>query len=253
MCSILRNFKNESKSQLLRKYNCFPSRCVQYYEISKMKANHNCVQIGQNVSYVVFNTTKFQKWKQITTYCASSNCDGRCVQYYEISKMKANHNTVAAGLFMIWLCSILRNFKNESKSQPPRCFCVKYWRCVQYYEISKMKANHNIAKRIGNVRTVVFNTTKFQKWKQITTNGSTVYNGLCCVQYYEISKMKANHNESGQSVVVAFVVFNTTKFQKWKQITTYGGILSAANALCSILRNFKNESKSQHIIANFAE
>ncbi len=146
----------------------------------------------------MFNTTKFQKWKQITTLWIINVFDAQ-------------------------LCSILRNFKNESKSQ----LKVSYFNC-------------------GGV---VFNTTKFQKWKQITTWAMDCGVGLRCVQYYEISKMKANHNLSCSLHSMARVVFNTTKFQKWKQITTSYQRLWWDCELCSILRNFKNESKSQLLSA----
>ena len=49
--------------------------CFQYDKDSKMKANHNRKQQGQNQSGVVSSTTKIVKWKQITTELALVQVD----------------------------------------------------------------------------------------------------------------------------------------------------------------------------------
>ena len=73
------------------------SCCFQYDKDSKMKANHNRMDVLSNEIKVVSSTTKIVKWKQITTdkvLVANAPC---CFQYDKDSKMKANHNEVHGG------------------------------------------------------------------------------------------------------------------------------------------------------------
>ena len=64
---VRQRYKNESKSQP-KPFNWTATRsCCQYDKDTKMKANHNAMQMTMVLINVVASTTKIQKWKQITT------------------------------------------------------------------------------------------------------------------------------------------------------------------------------------------
>ena len=66
--------------------------CFQWLKVTKMKANHNCQMILDNMSDAVSNGSKLLKWKQITTKTRFYYSEERCFQWLKVTKMKANHN-----------------------------------------------------------------------------------------------------------------------------------------------------------------
>ena len=71
-----------------------------------------------------------------------------------------------------------------------------------------------------SVNPVVSNTSKVLKRKQITTGAYIHYYICSCFQYIKGTKKKANHNERAKSFSAVWVVSNTSKVLKRKQITT---------------------------------
>ena len=71
-----------------------------------------------------------------------------------------------------------------------------------------------------SVDSVVSNTSKVLKRKQITTVMDKPKRKKRCFQYIKGTKKKANHNSAHVDYAVAKVVSNTSKVLKRKQITT---------------------------------
>ena len=67
---------------------------------------------------------------------------------------------------------------------------------------------------------VVSNTSKILKRKQITTDINDNEYTVSCFQYVKDTKKKANHNCGTLRSSAEFVVSNTSKILKRKQITT---------------------------------
>ena len=133
--------------------------------------------------------------------------------------MKANHNLVRIGKLSHPLFLIVQRYKNESKSQPM---------------LTDTSVNH-----------VVSNSSKIQKWKQITTKHAV----QCCrrelfliVQRY---KNESKSQPGMRTLPLRPVVSNSSKIQKWKQITTALTIVQVWGLLFLIVQRYKNESKSQ--------
>ena len=66
--------------------------CFQYVKDTKKKANHNRKIVLNEKIYVVSNTSKILKRKQITTYWHIGCTLYCCFQYVKDTKKKANHN-----------------------------------------------------------------------------------------------------------------------------------------------------------------
>ena len=66
--------------------------------------------------------------------------------------------------------------------------------CFQYIKGTKKKANHNGMSGIDLGYSVVSNTSKVLKRKQITTELDGDSQGYSCFQYIKGTKKKANHN-----------------------------------------------------------
>ena len=109
-----------------------------------------------------------------------------------------------SNIFCNWLCI--------------RLFC--WFSCFQYIKGTKKKANHNNFFPAFISITVVSNTSKALKRKQITTYLYPHSRLECCFQYIKGTKKKANHNIMAASVQALDVVSNTSKVLKRKQITT---------------------------------
>ena len=92
--------------------------------------------------------------------------------------------------------------------------------CFQYVKDTKKKANHNEFKNHVWVFSVVSNTSKILKRKQITTSSCTTASTSRCFQYVKDTKKKANHNGWRLWRAQPDVVSNTSKILKRKQITT---------------------------------
>ena len=70
----------------------------------------------------------------------------------------------------------------------------QYGGCFQYIKGTKKKANHNWFSQEETLDSVVSNTSKVLKRKQITTYRQALLNLIGCFQYIKGTKKKANHN-----------------------------------------------------------
>ena len=144
------------------------------------------------------------------------------------------------------MCLICQRYKFKSKSQLSRQCWVYRQRCVWYVKDTNSKANHNlgicncsrwagvfdmskiqIQKQITTALSLpykafigVFDMSKIQIQKQITTGMVTVRSWTWCVWYVKDTNSKANHNSLTKSSPNKFGVFDMSKIQIQKQITT---------------------------------
>ena len=97
-----------------------------------------------------------------------------------------------------------------------------------------------------NAGAAVFNMSKIQTWKRITT----VANDYRFVdQLYLICQRYKLESESQRMVFWHFssiAVFNMSKIQTWKRITTSISMLELMTKLYLICQRYKLESESQH-------
>ena len=218
---VRQRYKNESKSQPSWRTRPRYVRCCQYDKDTKMKANHNPNCPWRRLRWLLpvrqryKNESKSQRMLNIrlTPIC--------CCQYDKDTKMKANHN------FYPCPCCPWGVVASTTKIQKWKQITTNIARhqrvigCCQYDKDTKMKANHNWPCGFVTDGQVVASTTKIQKWKQITTQGSCIFlpfmllpvrqryknesksqpaslfvlSCFCCCQYDKDTKMKANHNQ----------------------------------------------------------
>ena len=105
--------------------------------------------------------------------------------------------------------------------------------CFQYVKGTKKKANHNRYPVCLKRKTVVSNTSKVLKRKQITTRTQQCRHDTCCFQYVKGTKKKANHNQMVRIPALSTVVSNTSKVLKRKQITTLDRMAIGAGRVVS--------------------
>ena len=108
-----------------------------------------------------------------------------------------------------------------------------------------MKANHNAVLKVGVLEKAVFNMSKIQIWKRITTLRSlgrsrkSLY--LICQRY----KFESESQLILPNFSINIAVFNMSKIQIWKRITTCPDRLYIAALLYLICQRYKFESESQ--------
>ena len=139
-----------------------------------MKANHNYARWWCVCHPVVSNTSKLLKWKQITTIRKNHDTTRSCFQYVKVTKMKANHNIKIPNLPSGRVVSNTSKLLKWKQITTSCCFITQHNCCFQYVKVTKMKANHNFKPANSSVWTVVSNTSKLLKWKQITT-GTVIF------------------------------------------------------------------------------
>ena len=159
-----------------------------------MKANHNRHSERLCPCSAVFNMSKIQIWKRITTETGNARKGTR-------------------------LYLICQRYKFESESQPDADLCDK--------------AN------------AVFNMSKIQIWKRITTTdiiepiSAELY--LICQRY----KFESESQLLRVWILLRPAVFNMSKVQIWKRITTACSCVSNTIGLYLICQRYKFESESQ--------
>ena len=145
----------------------------------------------------VFNMSKIQIWKRITT-----NFNRECFRWWAVFNMSKiqiwKRITTYSGCRRVHkkLYLICQRYKFESESQHHRgCF-------FQYL--------------------AVFNMSKIQIWKRITTRS---LKNISAILLYLICQRYKFESESQRVIVylsVSSAVFNMSKIQIWKRITTPG-------------------------------
>ena len=118
-----------------------------------------------------------------------------------------------------WLYLICQRYKFESESQP--------------------------VAQIGYCSYAVFNMSKIQIWKRITTVAQI---GYCSYPLYLICQRYKFESESQHTVNWPsgnFAVFNMSKIQIWKRITTSDTDFHFSLLLYLICQRYKFESESQ--------
>ena len=116
--SICQRYNFESKSQRDGKWHCKDDCCFRYVKDTILKANHNYREWYQSVKDAVFDMSKIQFWKQITT---------------------TEHSVI----LMLSLFSICQRYNFESKSQLALSAPNKPLSCFRYVKDTILKANHN--------------------------------------------------------------------------------------------------------------
>ena len=108
-----------------------------------------------------------------------------------------------------------------------------------------MKANHNDEARRITGGQAVFNMSKIQIWKRITTGEweRSTYRQLylICQRY----KFESESQLLFYFSVIFRAVFNMSKIQIWKRITTYFNVFGRWVWLYLICQRYKFESESQ--------
>ncbi len=142
---------------------------------------------------------------------------------------------------------------------------------MQSIKEHNLKANHNGVPLWSFRKFSVCNLSKNTIWKQITTLAlwftliTTLYaiyqrtqsesksqhylthgvRMLFCMQSIKEHNLKANHNNSANTMLAAGSVCNLSKNTIWKQITTYTVICFCFVCLYAIYQRTQSESKSQ--------
>ena len=144
--------------------------CIQYVKDTDFKANYNATAALENQNYGVFNMSKIQISKQITTRILRLWSSTRCIQYVKDTDFKANYN-VSWGL-ICQLSGVLNMSKIQISKQITTLFSFflpNRW-CIQYVKDTDFKANYNMKGSYESTDAGVFNMSKIQISKQITTS-----------------------------------------------------------------------------------
>ena len=166
--------------------------------------------------------SKIQIWKRITTHGPRSST--KSVAVFNMSKIqiwKRITTEIRLTVRVTLLYLICQRYKFESESQHRR---HSTWNTE-----------------------AVFNMSKIQIWKRITTipqfglPSSPLY--LICQRYKFESESQPLHG----TMFLAMAVFNMSKIQIWKRITTSSKVTFSVPTLYLICQRYKFESESQRL------
>ena len=102
-----------------------------------------------------------------------------------------------------------------------------------------------------NGQAAVFNMSKIQTWKRITTRWRYEFHILVLYLICQRYKLESE-SQHGESVMTArAAVFNMSKIQTWKRITTPYHRQADGASLYLICQRYKLESESQRTLAQF--
>ena len=119
-----------------------------------------------------------------------------CIQYVKDTDFKANYNRSFGVDVYHRLYSICQRYRFQSKLQPVIASCIHRVNCIQYVKDTDFKANYNLKERNSLSITIVFNMSKIQISKQITTKEPDTDCYSYCIQYVKDTDFKANYNQT---------------------------------------------------------
>ena len=124
-------------------------------------------------------------------------------------------------------------------------FFFKNWRLYLICQRYKLESESQLTLSDTIARKAVFNMSKIQTWKRITTN-LAFFNYI--TKLYLICQRYKLESESQQRILFSIVskaVFNMSKIQTWKRITTCRLQTKHRLSLYLICQRYKLESESQ--------
>ena len=144
-----------------------------------------------------------------------------CVWYVKDTNSKANHNDHHHYYCIGQVCLICQRYKFKSKSQRTHHDVERAERCVWYVKDTNSKANHNHGRGIKRQQWGVFDMSKIQIQKQITTIWRAMRSCLWCVWYVKDTNSKANHNATLDNEIHRRVclICQRYKFKSKSQLT----------------------------------
>ena len=269
--AILQKYDFSSKSQLSFTFLLVTACCLRYCKSTIFQANHNALEIGVNLLFVVCDTAKVRFFKQITTmrkagqptralfailqkYDFSSKsqrrplyhrvCSG-CLRYCKSTIFQANHNPKCGDKRIAGLFAILQKYDFSSKSQHLLMLHHGRQRCLRYCKSTIFQANHNHRQTCVPLPVVVCDTAKVRFFKQITTNVECL---AIAIRLFAILQKYDFSSKSQPSAILSSnlnVVCDTAKVRFFKQITTVSCSVFLSPMLFAILQKYDFSSKSQ--------
>ena len=219
-------------------------RCIWHFKDTNSKANHNYLQESLNYIFGVFDISKIQIQKQITTYLWTFIGRNRCIWHFKDTNSKANHNPVVKDGYEGKVYLTFQRYKFKSKSQRR---CVWYtWRrgCIWHFKDTNSKANHNTP--LNSVLPVTVYLT-FQRYKfKSKSQRLRQSRQEChwCIWHFKDTNSKANHNAI-QKVINIGLVYLT--FQRYKFKSKSQLLCSKVKTRLRCIWHFKDtNSKANH-------
>ena len=123
-----------------------------------------------------------------------------------------------------------------------RRFLLLYLICQRY----KFESESQLFHVIQDFKLAVFNMSKIQIWKRITTSSVSTSAGMLLYLICQRYKFESESQRPICYEATRKAVFNMSKIQIWKRITTQYGIVPIRYSLYLICQRYKFESESQH-------
>ena len=189
--------------------------------------------------------SKIQTWKRITTpYLDSVLIEELyliCQRYKLESESQPTAISVENGK-AVFNMSKIQTWKRITTLEPYHRSALLLYLICQRYKLESESQQDFIGFHIS---CAVFNMSKIQTWKRITTIlclysfGEMLY--LICQRY----KLESESQQSDHFVDKRNAVFNMSKIQTWKRITTFREVGDFGHRLYLICQRYKLESESQ--------
>ena len=166
---IFQRYKFKSKSQHVYLWEQVRKWCIWYFKDTNSKANHNDRHTRHIELTGVFDISKIQIQKQITTYMLVVVLLMGCIWYFKDTNSKANHNYDARKGFISPVYLIFQRYKFKSKSQLFEWYNTACGWCIWYFKDTNSKANHNQVARLWRLTAVylIFQRYKFKSKSQL--------------------------------------------------------------------------------------
>ena len=143
------------------------------------------------------------------------------------------------------LFSICKRYNFESKSQHLLQYAEGGLDCFRYVKDTILKANHNNFKHVRDFIKLFSICQRYNFESKSQHSYENDKSSIYCFRYVKDTILKANHNLICIVWTNAITVFDMSKIQFWKQITTLEKLYREASELFSICQRYNFESKSQ--------
>ena len=169
VCLICQRYKFKSKSQLFGMRVVTSIKCVWYVKDTNSKANHNELPIALRVEISVFDMSKIQIQKQITTFIRLLFQRFIVCLICQRYKFKSKSQQYACCWWLVNSVFDMSKIQIQKQITTVVARVFGYYECVWYVKDTNSKANHNEYRLIRMAELSVFDMSKIQIQKQITT------------------------------------------------------------------------------------
>ena len=142
---------------------------------------------------------------------------------------------------------IFQRYKFKSKLQLTLYQVLLALGCIWYFKDTNLKANYNLTQSSTTASSVYLIFQRYKFKSKLQRCSPHIYIGQWCIWYFKDTNLKANYNNKRAELLATLGVFNISKIQIQKQITTISVTAALLARVYLIFQRYKFKSKLQQV------